>query len=81
MVRAISDAMKQELRAEGARASEAAVARILGEAPQNWNRYVHGKVPPNVEKVRAWLRRWRDSGRTPIEVTLTAAGARIVRAG
>lgn len=79
MVRAICEAMKQELRSEAGPSSEAAVARILGESPQNWNRYVRGHVPPNILKVQGWLRRWRESGRTSVEVTLTGLDARVVR--
>lgn len=60
------------LRARGEPASAAAVARLLGEHPAAWTRYVRGEVAPSSERVAGWVARLHDAG---VEATLTVGAA------
>lgn len=56
------------LRARGESASAAAVARLLGETPSAWTRYVRGEVAPSSERVARWVATLGGAG---IEARLT----------
>ena len=53
-------------------ATAADVARIVGEPPSAWRRYLSGAVSPTEAKVAGWLARWRESGRPEIAVSIQA---------
>lgn len=60
------------LRARGEATSCAAVARVLGEHPNAWGRYVRGEVSPSADRVAGWVARLHDAG---IDAGLTVGAA------
>ena len=59
------------LRDRGERASQRAVAAIVGEHQQLYGAYVRGRSHIGTAKIAAYLRRWADTGRAPITLTWT----------
>lgn len=62
----------REIQAAAGDVTAAEVARVVGEPPSAWRRYLSGAVSPSVAKVEGWLARWREAGRPELVVTLRA---------
>lgn len=65
------DAAARILKKYGKRHGKASVARILGEDPAHWRRYLDGRRVPSEAKIRSWLNRWNNETAYPnIKLTL-----------
>ncbi len=58
--------------------SASAVARLLHVSPGQWYGWTSGQKSPGASTMTQWLVRWREAGYPPVEIVLTAEGARVL---
>lgn len=69
---------RAHLRASERPSSQAAVARLIGEANGNYSAALRGVRGGSLDRVQRWLQAWAEAGEPELVLVLGAAGATVV---